>query len=196
MRFANQSLRYRTILRPIRPVQSRRSRGFSLIELLIVVAIIGIIAAIAVPNLQASRRAANQASAVSTLRTYHTAEMIFRNGQGFLVDFVELKNRSGDAIDGVLGAQPNSVVKSGYSFVIGPGILPVGLNPSLANPISPSTPDIYAGFWIQADPIQSSGVSATGRNGYYIDLSGVIRVQLGGTGADANSPPLGEQSGN
>ncbi|HNC45540.1 MAG TPA: prepilin-type N-terminal cleavage/methylation domain-containing protein, partial [Acidobacteriota bacterium] len=69
MRFANQSLRYHTILRPIRPVQSRRSRGFSLIELLIVVAIIGIIAAIAVPNLQASRRAANQASAVSTLRT-------------------------------------------------------------------------------------------------------------------------------
>lgn len=195
MRFANQSLRYHTILRPVRPVQSRRSRGFSLIELLIVVAIIGIIAAIAVPNLQASRRAANQASAVSTLRTYHSAEMTFRNGQGFLVDFVELKTHSGDAIDGVLGAQPNGVVKSGYSFVIGPGILPAGLDPSLANPVSPSTPDIYAGFWIQADPLQLDGIASTGRNGYYVDLSGSIRVEFGATGAQATSPPLSAQSG-
>ena len=196
MRFANQSLRYHTILRPIRPVQSRRSRGFSLIELLIVVAIIGIIAAIAVPNLQASRRAANQASAVSTLRTYHSAEMTFRNGNGFLVDFVELKTHSGDAIDGVLGAQPNGVIKSGYSFVIGPGILPPGLDTSLAQSVTSGGLTIYNGFYIQADPIQSSGISATGRNGYYIDLSGVIRVEIGGTGANANSPPLGEQSGN
>jgi type IV pilus assembly protein PilA len=43
--------------------------GFSLIELLIVVAIILIIAAIAIPNMLRSRMAANQASAVSNLRT-------------------------------------------------------------------------------------------------------------------------------
>lgn len=195
MLFANQSFRHQTVLRPIRSTRSRQPHGFSLIELLIVVAIIGIIAAIAVPNLQASRRAANQASAVSTLRAYHTAQMTFRNGQGFLVDFVELKNLTAGAIDEVLGSQPNNVPKSGYYFTIGPGILPAGLDPIQAESFTSGGITLYRGFYIQADPIQSSGLSATGRNGYYVDLSGVIRVEVGGTGAQSTSPPLGEQSG-
>ena len=52
-------------------MKNENEKGFSLIELLVVVIIIAIVAAIAIPNLLASRRAANEASAISSLRTIH-----------------------------------------------------------------------------------------------------------------------------
>ncbi len=100
-------------------------KGFSLIELLIVVAIILIIAAIAIPNLLRSRIAANEASAVGSLRTINTAEITYNTTYGATVGFAALSAMgptSGAGVSptstaaGLLDATLAAGSKSGYSF--------------------------------------------------------------------------------
>lgn len=133
-------------------------QGFSLIELLIVVAIIGIIAAIAIPNLLASRRAANEASAISSLRTITSAEATYQStsGAGNYGDLTALQ-RAG-LIDNTLG----SGVKSGYNFSI------------VATPATTGPNATPASYYANAIPTQPSGVTQTGTRTFFTDQSGVI----------------------
>jgi type IV pilus assembly protein PilA len=101
----------------------RKHKGFSLIELLIVVAIILIIAAIAIPNLLRARMAANESSAVASIRTINTAEITYSSTYPTVGFSTALTNLGGVApctptsttaclIDSVLAGG----VKSGYNF--------------------------------------------------------------------------------
>jgi len=101
----------------------RKQKGFSLIELLIVVAIILIIAAIAIPNLLRARMAANESSAVASVRTINTGMVTYNSTYPTVGFATALTNLGGTApctpssvtaclIDSVLGAG----TKSGYNF--------------------------------------------------------------------------------
>ena len=56
-----------------------RLAGFSLVEILVVVMVILIIAAIAIPNLVHGKMRANEAAAVSSVKTINTAQLMYND---------------------------------------------------------------------------------------------------------------------
>jgi type IV pilus assembly protein PilA len=151
----------------------RKEKGFSLIELLIVVAIILIIAAIAIPNLLRSRIAANESSAVGSMRSINTAQVTYASsypdvgfganlkvlGPGTAVD-----SNSAGLVDNVLGCASQPCNKSGYKF---------------------SVSGTTASYSTGGDPIT---VGQTGQRFFFSDGSGVIRYNQSAKASVSDSP--------
>jgi len=127
-------------------IQMKKQKGFSLIELLIVVAIILIIAAIAIPNLLRARIAANEASAVASLRTLNTAQISYFSSYptiGFASALGSLAGTSctppGSSGACIIDTQLASGTKSGYSFAISATSgTPVSTYTFIATPLAPN----------------------------------------------------------
>lgn len=150
-----------------------RQHGFSLIELLIVVAIILIIAAISIPNLLRSRMAANEASAVGSLRTINTACIAYSTTFGGFPSTLSNLGSSGavtstsaDLIDNVLA----SGSKTGYTFTYTAGPVAGGIIP------------VYT---LTASPIVAG---QTGQRYFFTDQSAVIRFNVSALATVSDAP--------
>jgi type IV pilus assembly protein PilA len=155
----------------------RKQKGFSLIELLIVVAIILIIAAIAIPNLLRARMAANESSAVASIRTVNTAEITYNSTYptvGFATALSNLGGALGAActpattsaclIDSVLAHNGNPAAsgKSGYSFKTGTGTVSGSVN---------------VGYTVVGVPLT---INQTGIRAFCAEEDAVVRVDPAG----------------
>jgi type IV pilus assembly protein PilA len=160
-----------------------------------VIPFIMIVAAIAIPNLLRARMAANEASAVGSLRVIETAAISYDS---------EYENGFPSSLE-ALGGAPGSEAtcnhanlihrplvsgrKSGYLFTY----TPVFPDNSAAPVISPKaaakgcTSGGASGFMVTADPLQRGN---SGQRSFFADQTGVIRFSANGESATADSPPL------
>lgn len=135
---------------------------------LVCVVPIGIISAIAIPNLLASRRAANEGAAVGSLRALVAAQNNYQAtvGNGDYGTLEELAEAS------LLDAQLASGVKHGYRFKV----------------------EVYEGSYVlMASPVVYPN---TGARSFYSSETGVIRAaDKHGLSADENDPALDDYYG-
>jgi len=141
-------------------------KGFSLVELLIVLLIIGIIAQMAIPHLMQSKLAANEASAITTVRSVLNAETLYVTTAGAGKYGTMANLVSGMLVDSVVG----SSTKDGYVFSISLGA---------AN----------TSFSLAARPM---GYTTSGIRSFYADETAVIRYTTADSAANSGSSPLGE----
>lgn len=148
-----------------------RDQGFTFLELLVVVTLIGIIAAFAVPRLLRARMAANESSAIASIRAVASAEVAFAGSCGrgaYAADLPTLGTAPPGTPHAYLSADMTgspAPQKSGYEYGLAPGAgSGGGPTDCLGNPTATA-------FYASAAPV-TFGVS--GRRSFAVTANKVI----------------------
>lgn len=149
--------------------------GFTLIELLVVVAILAVVAAIALPALIRARVAANETSAIGSLRSIHSAQGAYSTicaKGGFAQTLSDLALPPTGSNQGFISAtlSSNGIFKSGYIANIAPD---VGAVPIMAPALTCNSSSMAAvsAHFAEMHPIS---IGSTGDRSFAIMTSGAI----------------------
>lgn len=163
-------------------------RGMSITGLVLgyfglTVPVLLIIAAIAIPNLLRARQAANEASAVATIRQITQAGAVYcstygtcpadLNVMGPVQNGAASKSSAG-LLDATFASIDGQMLnKNGYTFQI--------------FPVSANEQGNIESFYVTADP---QVPQTTGFRRFYMDMTGVVRATSDGSAPTGDSPPI------
>lgn len=155
--------------------------GFTVVELMIVVLLIGILAALSAPFLIAAKSAANESSAIGSLKAVNSGQATFASvcgSGGYTLQLATLVTERFASPDVDLSP------KSGFTFVLAPGA------GSAPGPLDCAAEPTQSGYYFTAEPISAT----TGRRGFATSQRGTIWQDSTGalpTEPFATSPTVG-----